>query len=63
MATPTPVSSIANPADGTIHVTYSDGSVQTLPAAQAQQLKLLPQDLKPAVTNAGGFGSSSTCNL
>jgi len=58
MATPTPVSSIANPADGTIHVTYSDGSVQTLLAAQAQQLKLLPQDLKPAVTNAGGFGSA-----
>jgi hypothetical protein len=57
MATPTPVSSVANPADGTIHVTYSDNSVQTLPAAQAQKLKLLPTDLKPAAT-ATGFGSA-----
>jgi hypothetical protein len=53
-----PVSSIANPADGTIHVTYDDGSVQTFPAAQAQQLKLLPQDLKPATGASGGFGSA-----
>lgn len=58
MATPTPVSSIANPADGTIHVTYSDNSVQTFSAAQAQQLKLLPQDLKPTATTANGFGSA-----
>lgn len=58
MATPTPVSSIANPADGTIHVTYSDKSVQTFSAAQAQQLKLLPQDLNKTTATAGGFGSA-----
>jgi hypothetical protein len=59
MATPT--GSVAA-TDGSIHVSYSDGTEKTLPAAQAQQLGLLPSQLNKTATAStavgGGFGTA-----
>ena len=56
-----PTESVAA-SDGSIHVSYSDGTAQTYTAAQAQQLNLLPAQLNKTASAAtvagGGFGTA-----